>query len=131
MDRTKEHKINIPRVRKNPAIGILPISSGCDSACTFCSVKFIKGAHVSYHPEKIILFGSYAYGKPTENSDVDLVIIKNTTESFLERQKSARSLLRTTTPVDIFVFTSSEFEKAKDNNLLIKEIAELGKVIYE
>ncbi|MBI4141547.1 tRNA (N(6)-L-threonylcarbamoyladenosine(37)-C(2))-methylthiotransferase [Candidatus Woesearchaeota archaeon] len=54
LERTQEHKINLPRVRKNPVIGILPISTGCDSACTFCSVKFIKGAHVSYQPEKII-----------------------------------------------------------------------------
>lgn len=54
IQRNNDHKINLPRVRKNPVIGILPISSGCDSACTFCSVKFIKGAHVSYSPEKII-----------------------------------------------------------------------------
>ncbi len=85
----------------------------------------------AYQPEKIILFGSYAYGVPNENSDVDLVIIKNTSEPFLERQKQARSLLRTTTPVDIFVFTPSEFEKAKNNNLLIKEVDKFGNVIYE
>lgn len=54
LERTNEHKISLPRIRKNPIIGILPISSGCDSACTFCSVKFIKGNHVSYLPEKII-----------------------------------------------------------------------------
>ncbi len=83
-----------------------------------------------YNPEKIILFGSYAYGAPNENSDVDLVIIKNTSEPFLERQKQARSLIRTTTSVDIFVFTPSEFEKAKSNNLLIKEVDKLGNIIY-
>lgn len=93
-------------------------------------VKNIIDQLKPYNPEKIILFGSYAYGKPTENSDVDLVIIKNTTEPFLERQKHARSLLRTTTPVDIFVFTPSEFEKASSNNLLIMEVAKSGSIIY-
>lgn len=93
-------------------------------------VKNIIDQLKPYNPEKIILFGSYAYGNPTENSDVDLVIIKNTTEPFLERQKQARSLLRTTTPVDIFVFTPSEFKKASSNNLLIREVAKSGSIIY-
>lgn len=83
-----------------------------------------------YKPERIILFGSYASGKPTRNSDVDLVVIKKTTQSFLERQKQVNLLLRTTTPVDIFIFTPEEFEKAKNNNLLIKAASETGKVVY-
>ncbi len=54
LGRTKEEKILFPKVRKNPLIGIISISQGCDSACTFCSVKFIKGTHVSYPPKKLI-----------------------------------------------------------------------------
>ncbi|MBI2916370.1 MAG: nucleotidyltransferase domain-containing protein [Chloroflexi bacterium] len=38
-----------------------------------------------YLPEKIILFGSYAYGTPTEDSDIDLFIIKDTDEDRIER----------------------------------------------
>jgi len=83
-----------------------------------------------YQPEKIILFGSYAYGHPNEDSDVDLIIIKKTKDAFLERQKNARLLLKTTTAVDVFVFTPEEFEKVKYTNLFIKEAAELGKVVY-
>ena len=83
-----------------------------------------------YKPERIILFGSYASGHPTTDSDVDLVVIKKTTQPFLERQKQVHLLLRTTTPVDIFVFNPDEFEKAKNNNLLIKEASETGKVVY-
>ncbi len=93
-------------------------------------VKDIIDQLQPYKPERIILFGSYASGKPTRNSDVDLVVIKKTTEPFLERQKQAHLLLRTTTPVDIFIFTPDEFEKAKNNNLLIKEASETGKVVY-
>lgn len=93
-------------------------------------VKNIINQLKPYNPEKIILFGSYAYGKPTENSDVDLIIIKKTNDPFLERQKKARLLLKTTTPVDVFVFTPKEYKTVKYTNLLIKEASELGKVVY-
>lgn len=93
-------------------------------------VKTIIDQLKPYQPEKIILFGSYAYGKPSEDSDVDLVVIKKTNQSFHERQKQARLMLKTTTPVDLFVFTPEEFEKAKQNNLFLQEVAKLGKVIY-
>lgn len=83
-----------------------------------------------YRPEKIILFGSYAYGQPKEESDVDLVIIKKTDDPFLERQKQVHLLLRTITAVDVFVLTPDEFKKAKQDNLFIKEAAETGKIVY-
>lgn len=83
-----------------------------------------------YHPEKIILFGSHAYGKPSKDSDIDLVLIKKTKEPFNLRLKKARMLLRTTTPVDIFVFTPQEFKKASKTNPFIQEISAKGRVIY-
>lgn len=93
-------------------------------------VRSVLNQLKAYQPEKIILFGSYAYGKPNRDSDVDIAIIKSTSDSFHERQKKVRLLMRTTTPVDVFVFTPEEFEKAAKNNLLVKEIATMGKVIY-
>ncbi len=83
-----------------------------------------------YQPEKIILFGSFAYGQPNQNSDIDIAIIKKTKDSFHERQKKARLIIRSTVPVDIFVFTPEEFKKGKKNNLFVKEIAKTGKIIY-
>jgi MiaB-like tRNA modifying enzyme len=50
----KKPKINMPRVRKNPVIGIVPIASGCIGRCAYCSVKLIKGDLVSYPVESII-----------------------------------------------------------------------------
>lgn len=94
------------------------------------TVQSIINQLKTYQPEKIILFGSYAYGKPTQNSDVDIAIIKKTTDSFHERQRKTRMMLKTTIPVDIFVFTPEEFQRGKKNNLLVKEIAEMGRVIY-
>ena len=45
---SKEQKANIPRVRTNPVISILPISNGCLSTCSYCSTKQVKGALSSY-----------------------------------------------------------------------------------
>ena len=49
-----EIKINLPRIRKNNIVGIIPILSGCNSSCTYCSVKLIKGDLISYPAEDIL-----------------------------------------------------------------------------
>lgn len=54
LDRRKIVKLMFPRKRKNPVIGIIPISSGCLDACAYCSTKLVKGVLHSYPPEKII-----------------------------------------------------------------------------
>ncbi len=54
LSKEKSFKLNLPKVRKNPIIGIVPIASGCDSACTFCSVKLVKGSLFSYQIQEII-----------------------------------------------------------------------------
>jgi len=52
--RTKETKINLPKINLNKVIGIVPIASGCVDHCAYCSVKLIKGHIYSYPKEKII-----------------------------------------------------------------------------
>ena len=47
-------KINMPKIRRNNVIGIVPISSGCLGECAYCSVKLIKGELFSYPMENII-----------------------------------------------------------------------------
>ena len=47
-------KLMFPRKRKNPVIGIIPISSGCLDMCGYCSTRLVKGVLHSYQPEKII-----------------------------------------------------------------------------
>ncbi|MGZ9221131.1 MAG: nucleotidyltransferase domain-containing protein [Anaerolineales bacterium] len=85
------------------------------------------------NPEKIILFGSYAYGKPTPNSDVDLLIVLETNAPLKERSwKVSRLLLPRPFPVDILVKTPREIEKAlKSGDFFLREILTRGKVLYE
>ncbi len=88
------------------------------------------------NPEKIILFGSYAYGDPTPDSDVDLLVIMETKAKRAERYVAVSRLLRPRRfPVDIIVKTPREVEEAmlggKDNSFFIREIVKKGKVLYD
>jgi len=47
-------KVNLPKIRTNKVIGIVPIASGCDDFCSYCSVKLIKGNIFTY-PEAYVV----------------------------------------------------------------------------
>ncbi len=86
-----------------------------------------------YQPKKIILFGSYAYGKPAEESDIDLFIIKETGKKRGDRFCEVRKMLRDIRGVSIqpIVFTETELNSRlniKDDFIL--EIMEKGEVLY-
>jgi len=84
-----------------------------------------------YQPEKIILFGSFAYGKPSASSDVDLVVIKKTNERFTQRLMKMAQIVKSSLGADILVYTPKEWQAAlKEENYFIKEIAQKGKVVY-
>ena len=84
-------------------------------------------------PEKIILFGSFAYGQPTIDSDVDLLIIMNTRLRPLDRMRQASAVLDPRPfPVDIVVRTPAEIaERLEIKDCFIEEIVTKGKVLYE
>ncbi|RZK22394.1 MAG: nucleotidyltransferase domain-containing protein [Hymenobacter sp.] len=85
-----------------------------------------------YAPDKIILFGSYAYGVPHENSDLDLLIIKENAEA--ERAVAIWPLLWNTSeliPMDILLRTSAEMERAAGIFQSVETIAEQqGRLLY-
>ena len=86
-----------------------------------------------YQLEKIILFGSYAWGNPGPDSDVDLFVAKKTDRSSREvAREISRSIFPRPFPLDILVYTSSEIEKKikEDRNLFIEDIINNGKVLY-
>ena len=84
-------------------------------------------------PEKIILFGSYAYEKPNPDSDVDLLVIMKTRASLKDRSWAvSRLLMPRPFPVDILVKTPREIEKALGaKDFFLKEILTRGKVLYD
>jgi predicted nucleotidyltransferase len=87
-----------------------------------------------YSPEKIILFGSYAYGEPDEDSDIDLLIIKRTQERFLDRVDEVRRSvtgLHPRIPLEPIVMTPEELEeRLRKGDQFIAEIIQRGEVLY-
>lgn len=94
--------------------------------------QIVKLIVKSIEPEKIILFGSYADGKPDENSDLDLLIIKDSKIPRYKRGREIRKYLRGTgIPMDIIVYTNEEIEKWKNvKEAFITQIISKGRVIY-
>lgn len=85
-----------------------------------------------FHPNKIILFGSYAYGKPTEDSDVDMLVIMPFEGKGV--RKATEILLATDPrfPIDLLVRTPEQIRtRLKLGDFFIREITEKGKVLYE
>jgi predicted nucleotidyltransferase len=96
-------------------------------------IQEIKERIVSaVHPDKIIVFGSYAYGTPTKDSDLDLLVIMPSDEPMHKRVLPIRKLLRDfRVPKDIIVYTPQEVHDWKDvSNAFITSIMRKGKVIY-
>jgi predicted nucleotidyltransferase len=84
------------------------------------------------HPDKIILFGSYAEGTPSEDSDLDLLIIQDTTLAKPKRGREIRKYLRgMKIPLDLVVYTPREIREWQDTkSAFITQIMERGKVLY-
>ena len=99
------------------------------------AIKIIVDKIISeYKPKKVILFGSYAYGTPTEDSDIDLLIIKNTDERPIDRWVEVKKILRSLKsmfPISQLVYTEKEIkERTVIKDFFLQEILEKGKVLY-
>ena len=84
------------------------------------------------NPDKVILFGSYAYGKPQEDSDLDILVIKDTDSDRYRRTREIRKYLRgIRIPIDVVVYTNAEVEEWKDTkSAFITQIMQDGRVLY-
>jgi predicted nucleotidyltransferase len=86
-----------------------------------------------FNPDKIILFGSYANGTQNEDSDLDLLIVQDSDLPMLKRGLDIRmSLIGTKIPMDILIYTKSEFELEKSSNFsFLNSAIKNSKVLYE
>ena len=81
-----------------------------------------------FKPEKIILFGSYAYGKPTKDSDVDLVVIMPFRGRDTKMMVKIRTRVEAPFPMDMLVWKPGKYSRMESFN---QEILTHGKVMYE
>jgi predicted nucleotidyltransferase len=95
--------------------------------------EIVNRIAIRFNPDKIILFGSYAAGNPDKDSDLDLLIIKDTD---LPRHKRSfdiqKSLIGSMVPMDILVYTTKEFEQEKkEKSSFLFSAIKNSKILYE
>lgn len=103
--------------------------------------EYLKEKLLPIKPSKIILFGSYAYGNPTKDSDIDLLVVtddKHMPASFSERMDIVLKVsyliddLKNKYPVDLLVYTEPMYKLFIElDSLFSNEITQKGIVIYE
>lgn len=85
-----------------------------------------------FRPLKIILFGSYAYGRPTPESDVDLLVIMPHRSGPLRQSVAIRQRSSAPFPLDLLVWTPAYARKRQSwNDSFTREVFGQGKIMYE
>ena len=85
-----------------------------------------------FSPQKVILFGSYAYGVPTFDSDIDLLVVMPYEGNELDKMAEIRRELSSAMPLDVLVKTPTQIEKRISmEDFFVREIMESGEVLYE
>lgn len=85
-----------------------------------------------YQPQRVILFGSAARGDADADSDLDVLVVKDTEEPFVHRLETMADLCPSGIHADILVYTPGELSRmvADENPFILRILAE-GKVVYE
>lgn len=86
-----------------------------------------------FSPQKVILFGSYAYGTPTEDSDVDLLVVMEIPQSQTRRQAvEIRQRIPRRFRMDLIVRSPEEIAyRVAHNDWFLREATQLGQVLYQ
>lgn len=93
--------------------------------------KIVDKIVANYKPEKIIAFGSTTSSDVNEDSDIDLLVIKNDKRRLIDRIGDVSGMFEHTLPVDILVYTPKEIEKlTRWGDPFIKTIVSEGKVLH-
>lgn len=94
----------------------------------------VKRIGEGYQPLKVILFGSHAWGQPTEDSDIDLLIVKETSDRFIDRWVAIRELIADPArrfPVEPIVLTPQELDRRIERgDQFFQRIVTHGKLLY-
>jgi predicted nucleotidyltransferase len=93
---------------------------------------FCRAVAREFHPQRIVLFGSYAYGKPTEDSDVDLLVVMPFDRKQGRKSLEIRRQIPVGFPLDLIVRTP-EFiaQRLAWGDCFVREILSKGQVLYE
>jgi predicted nucleotidyltransferase len=85
-----------------------------------------------FQPNRIILFGSYAYGQPTEGSDIDLLVILPFEEPPVCKAIEIRREIKSPFPLDLMARTPKQIQQRLEmGDFFIQDILQKGLVLYE
>lgn len=85
-----------------------------------------------FDPDRIILFGSYAYGAPREDSDVDLLVILPFEGSGLRKSVEILTRVSPQFPIDLIARRPDDTEQRyHERDPLIRQALDVGRVLYE
>jgi predicted nucleotidyltransferase len=86
----------------------------------------------TFRPERVVLFGSYAEGRPTEDSDVDLLVVMEHDGRDVEQAFAIRRAIPRRFPLDLVVRTPSGVRRRlEDNDTFMTSVWRTGKTLYE
>jgi predicted nucleotidyltransferase len=93
--------------------------------------RFARQVAEKFRPEKIILFGSYAYGTPHDESDVDLLVVMPTANE-IDQAIRIKQAFERPFALDVVVKTPARLARElRDENWFLREAVAKGKVLYE
>ena len=95
--------------------------------------ELVRRIRQKFHPERIVLFGSYAYGQATEDSDVDLLVVAKTDLAPRQRYCAVRRLIADVpASFDIIVKTPEEYNRWRSVvNHIVYFADKYGRILYE
>ena len=94
--------------------------------------RYCDAIATEFKPQKIILFGSYAYGTPNEDSDVDVMVVMPQKRYRRDLDYRIRTKVPAGFPVDVLVEPEEKLaRRVAERECLILEVTKRGKVMYE
>jgi predicted nucleotidyltransferase len=94
--------------------------------------RFVSAIAREFKPERVVLFGSYARGEATEDSDVDLLVVMQHDGDAVEQALEIRRRIDRAFPLDLIVKGPQETRKRlRQNDAFVSSIFEAGKILYE
>jgi uncharacterized protein len=117
----------IPRSKKGKSDVFFP-----DVVPLWAIRRYARQIAERFSPERIILFGSYAYGSPTPDSDVDLLVVMATRNQIEQAVRIDEAIEARGFPLDLLVRTPKVLaQRLRWGDSFMQEIVSRGKVLYE
>ncbi len=94
--------------------------------------ELVRRIVAGFQPQRILLFGSYAYGTPTPESDVDVLVVMDTPLREVQQAVAIYQALPHAFGVDLIVHTPARLaQRLELGDAFLHEIVSRGKVLYE